>query len=131
MDHRNFFDRRANKRVEMENRWMNRNAVLAVVAGLMGGMLTRYIQPPSAFAQNPAPVVREIRAMSFTLVDSLDRPAGTFTVENTGPRGEVLRGPDGQVVPPLPGATRIVLRDARGRQIWSAGGTGMLPITER
>jgi hypothetical protein len=54
---------------------MNRplTVVLALGGGLLGGLLTRYIGPPSAFAQNQAPVAKEIRAQSFTLVDSSNR----------------------------------------------------------
>jgi hypothetical protein len=94
---------------------MNKNVILALLAGLLGGgLVTRYVAPPVAFAQNPAPVTREVRAQSFTLVDSLDHAAATFSVE---PRG--------------PGQARIVLHDSRGREIWSAGGSGMLPLTSR
>ena len=53
--------------------------VLALGGGLLGGLLTRYIGPPSAFAQNQASVTKEIRAQSFTLVDSSNRTIGTFT----------------------------------------------------
>ncbi len=57
------------------------NFVLPLVAGLLGGVLTRYIAPPAAFAQAPAPSPKEIRAQSFTLVDAGNRTAGTFSVE--------------------------------------------------
>ena len=51
----------------------------ALVAGLVGGLLTRYVVPPAAFAQDQAPITKEIRAQSFTLVDIFDRSIGTFT----------------------------------------------------
>lgn len=95
---------------------MHRNTVVALLAGLAGGMLTRYIAPPPVFAQNPTLVPKEIRAESFTFVDSSDRPAGTLTVE---------KGPN------RIGSSQIVLRDPRGRVIWSAGGSGFLPLSER
>jgi hypothetical protein len=94
---------------------------LALFAGLLGGLITRYIAPPAAFAQNQAPVTKEIRAQSFTLVDSSDRVVGVFTAEPTA-RGANLY---------LGGPVRIVLRDAHGREIWSAGGSGIRPASER
>jgi hypothetical protein len=101
---------------------MNKNVVLALIAGLLGGMLTRYVAAPSAYAQNQvppptAPVSQEIRSQSFTLVDQSNRIAGTFSV-----------APDsrGRLAPP-----RIVLRDVTGREIWSAGGSGFQPLTAR
>ena len=94
---------------------------LALAAGFVGALLTRYIAPPAAFAQNQAPVAKEIRAQSFTLVDSSDHVAGTFTVE------PVNRVPSpNQVLP-----QRIVLRDSNGREIWSAGGNAIRPVSER
>ena len=99
---------------------MNKNTVLALAAGLFGGLLTHYIAPPVAFAQNQAPPTpisvtpMEIRARSFTLVDQTDRPAGTFSVE----RDRLNR-------------VRIVLRDFNGREIWAAGGSGMQPLSLR
>ncbi len=60
---------------------MNNKLVIAfaLVAGLVGGLLARYLAPPSAFAQNQAPVTKELRAQSFTLVDSSNRTVGTFS----------------------------------------------------
>ncbi|MEO8127374.1 MAG: hypothetical protein ABI822_09800 [Bryobacteraceae bacterium] len=81
----------------------------AIAAGIVGGMITRYIGPPSAFAQTPAPVTNEIRAQSFALVDDMNQTVGTFKVVDGGManRDEV----------------RIVLRDSTGKEIWSAGGS--------
>ena len=108
---------------------MNRtfNVALALAAGLLGGLLTHYIAPSAAFAQvqappspvpgvpNNRPITKEIRAQSFTLVDQADHTVGTFTVE---PDLRVRRA-------------RIVLRDSNGREIWSAGGSAILPLNER
>lgn len=113
---------------------------LALLAGLAGGMLTRFIAPTPVFAQAPvqilpapapsaptaSPVARDIRAESFTLVDQYDNVVGTFTAEPTGP----VR------ITPRYGATpqvqrspmRIVLRDAWGHEIWSAGGSTIRPL---
>ena len=65
---------------------MNNKVViaLALIAGLTGGLLARYVAPQAAFAQNQAPVMQEIRAQSFTLVDSSNRVVGTFTSDADG-----------------------------------------------
>ena len=94
---------------------------LALVAGLVGGLLTRYIVPPVALAQNQAPITKEIRAQSFTLVDPSDHTVGTFTYE-PAPRSFAIR----PTTPP-----RIVLRDSGGRELWSAGGTGIHRLSEK
>ena len=57
----------------------------ALFAGLLGGLLTRYIAPPVAFAQDQASITKELRAQSFTLVDSSDHAIGTFTAEPLSP----------------------------------------------
>ena len=87
--------------------------MIALASGLLGGLASRYIAPQVAFAQSQAPVTNEVRAQSFALVDASNRTMGKFTVE-TQPIG--------------PSPARIVLRDAAGREIWSAGGTGMMPL---
>ena len=88
---------------------------LAFIAGVSGGLLSRYIAPPAAFAQNQQRPEAEIRARSFVLVDPADRPVGTFTTETSG-----MRNPAGY---------RVILRDPSGRIIWGAGGTGIHPAT--
>ena len=93
---------------------------LALLAGFMGGVLTHYIAPPVALAQNQALTTKEIRAQSFTLVDPSDHTVGTFTYE---------AGPAAFVRPKTP--PRIVLRDSGGRELWSAGGTAVRPLSER
>ena len=98
---------------------------LALLAGLAGGMLTRFIAPPSVFAQAPA-VTREVRAQSFTLVDPFDNVAGTFTAESTG-TNFILPG-DGSGPRMQRAPMRIVLRDAHGHEIWSAGGSAIRPL---
>lgn len=101
---------------------------LALLAGLAGGMLTRFIAPTPVFAQapvqilpapapappaTPTPVTKDIRAESFTLLDENDRVAGTFTAE---PVSAFHR-------------SRIVLRDSYGHEIWSAGGSAIRPLS--
>ena len=111
---------------------MNNNLVVALAlgAGLAGGLLSRYVGPPSAFAQNQSSITKEIRAESFTLVDSMNRPVGTFTSAPAGP--PMPPPPPG--VAPLPESgprTRIVLRDSNSREIWSApANTRMVPLSQ-
>jgi hypothetical protein len=115
---------------------MNKTLTLALGlgAGLLGGMLTRYIAPPAAHAQDQAVVSKEVRAQSFTLVDQFNHTAGTFDYEPlSGPRAipENLF-PGGRGVPDRVRPGRIVLRDSNGREIWSAGGNARIqPVTER
>ena len=91
---------------------------LALVAGSVGGLLTHYIAPPVALAQNQAPITKEIRAQSFTLVDPSDHTVGTFSYEPA---------PDPRPMTP----PRIVLRDSVGRELWSAGGSGIRRLSEK
>ncbi|MBZ5675665.1 MAG: hypothetical protein LAP61_15600 [Acidobacteriia bacterium] len=108
--------------------------VYALVAGLVGGLLTRYVAPPAAFAQNQTPVIKEIRAQSFTLVDSSNRIVGTFTSDADGPPAPPP-APGSITPPPLRrspvGRSRIVLRDSDGREIWSAGEAQIRPLSQR
>lgn len=98
------------------------NPVLALAAGLLGGLVSRYIGLPVAFAQNQAPITKEIRAQRFTLVDSAGRVLGTFVPESTLRLAEGVGGP-------LP--SRILLLDLNGREIWSAGGSPFRTPSER
>jgi hypothetical protein len=91
------------------------NLALALAAGLLGGLLSRYIAPPTAFAQNQAPVTKEIRAQSFVLVDPAGRTIATFE-----PDPGLVRLSRLDAAQPLTG--RILLLDSVGREIWSAGG---------
>ena len=112
---------------------------LALAAGLAGGMLNRFIATPAAHAQtlqqpptagaSVVPWNAEVRAQSFVLVDSANRTIGTFT-SDPPPSTRSPTMPNGSVVT-IPRPTRIVLRDQSGREIWSAGGTGIHPASER
>ena len=118
---------------------MNNKLVIAiaVVAGLVGGLLSRYAAPPSAFAQNQATVTKEVRAQSFTLVDPSDRTIGTFTAEPdvSGIQPFFQPGPSPRLNTPQQRPTvfptRIVLRDSNGREIWSAGGSSIRQLSQR
>jgi hypothetical protein len=103
--------------------------VVALTAGLLGGLLTRYIAPPVAFAQDKPAVTKQVRAQSLTLVDASDRALGTFTAEPIS--NIVTINPRGASPQTFIGPTRIVLRDANGNEIWSAGGGARLrPLLE-
>ena len=108
---------------------MNRNTLLSLIAGLAGGLLVHYAAPPTAFAQDQTPVTKEVRAQSFTLVDSANHTLGTFTAEPaTGfgaPQGTSIPGQKIRI------PARIVLRDSGGKEIWTAGGSSMLPLSTR
>ncbi len=93
--------------------------VPAIAAGFLGGIVTRYVAPPAAFAQTQAPATKEVRAESFALVDSSDHTVATFTVESGAGSASNSH------------SRRVVLRDAHGHTIWSAGGSGIQPVTER
>ena len=58
------------------------NITLALAAGLLGGLLSRYLAPTPAFAQTQtqAPVAREIRAQSFILVNKRRQAPGTHRI---------------------------------------------------
>jgi hypothetical protein len=103
------------------------SVALALIAGILGSLLTRYVAPPAAFAQTQAPITKEIRAESFTLVDPSDRAVGTFTSEPAVPPAWTQSGPN--AVPKR--SMLIVLRDANGREIWSAGATSIRPLSQR
>jgi len=87
---------------------MNRklNLSLALAAGLLGGVLSRYVTPLPVQAQ-ASPPSKELRAQSFVLVDDKNDIVGTFTASTTGPK---------------PGQNQtVVLLDRNDKEIWRAG----------
>jgi hypothetical protein len=105
-----------------ENRPMNQklNLTLAFAAGSAGALLTRYVLPTPVFAQTQPPVVQEIRARSFILVDGQDRVTGKF-----------MYVPDQGLPSKAPPRGRIVLLNPAGQEIWSVGGNSFRPLNER
>ena len=86
---------------------MNRklNLSLALAAGLLGGVLSRYVTLLPVQAQAGPP--KELRAQSFVLVDDKNNVVGTFTASTT---------------PPKPGQNQtVVLLDRNDKEIWRAG----------
>ncbi|MGD1094332.1 MAG: hypothetical protein ABSB35_20380 [Bryobacteraceae bacterium] len=70
-----------------ETRHMNRTVTLtslALAAGLLGGLLSRYIDPAGVFAQAPTPALRKIRAQSFVLVNAQGVPLGLIGIDPQG-----------------------------------------------
>lgn len=88
------------------------NVVLSLGAGLFGGVLSHYAwtQPVQAQARIPAP--KEIRAQSFVLVNDKDQVEGVFSFEAS-----------------KSGRPTVTLFDSKGREIWSAGGDPLRPLT--
>jgi len=76
--------------------------LLALLAGLSGGIVSHYLLPERG--QTAVPNV--VAAQRFVLVDSSGNPAGFFAVGT----------PSGRQ------GTGIVLYDAQGREIWHASG---------
>jgi hypothetical protein len=94
------------------------NIALALVAGLVGGLISRYIAPPAVMAQNQPPSANEMRAQSFVIVDANGKTVATFAFGRTTNAGHPSAG------------GIVVLRDADGHEIWSAGGTQFRTLTE-
>jgi len=84
------------------------SVLLALFAGLLGGIFSNYLTPQRA--QDAVPNV--VAAQRFVLVDSAGNPAGFFAVGT----------PSGQK------GTAIVLYDAQGREIWHASDS-VRPLT--
>lgn len=79
------------------------NVLLALVAGIAGGALSRYIAPAPVLAQTQP---REIRAQSFVFVDDHNHVVAMFE-----PSPPSLRDTN----------PSIVLLDRNGKEIWRAG----------
>jgi hypothetical protein len=97
---------------------VNNNATIALAlgAGIVGGMLTRYISPPAVSAQTQPP--HEMRAQSFVLVDPADHVVGTFTSQVIG-NARLALNPDGSVRGDVALPRRVILRDSAGHIVWS------------
>lgn len=102
------------------------NPLLALAAGLIGGLASRYVTPFAVQAQAPpqvAPVPvpippqpaapAEIKAQSFTLVDRNGNTVATFEPLVSGP----LNRGDG-----------VVLLDRNGRELWRATTSLVRPV---
>lgn len=98
---------------------MNRmTLVVALAAGLAGGVLSRYISPAPVLAQQGASA--EVRAQRFVLVYPNGTVAGTFTTTPQTVNGLALG------LEPT-----IRLLDAKGHEIWRVGGNPARPLAMR
>jgi len=102
---------------------MNRmTIVVALTAGLVGGVLSRYVSPAPVLAQQaqaPGPAPVELRAQRFALVNPDGSVVATFVVDQPKlPEGLQPNGPGGLIFAP----PYIRLLDRSGKEIWSAGG---------
>ena len=88
---------------------MNRkvNLPLALAAGLIGGVLSRYVAPFPVQAQAGPP--KEIRAQNFVVVDDKNNVVGTFTASPPTVPGKPIQN------------QTVVLRDRNDKEIWRAG----------
>ena len=81
---------------------MNRklNLILALAAGVLGGLTSRYVVPTPVHAQAQTTAPKEIRAQSFVLVNEQGTSLGLFGFD-------------------LKGVPIIKFVDERGSTIWS------------
>ena len=88
---------------------MNRtmHITLALAAGLVGGLLSRYLTPTPVFAQTQNSAPREVRAQSFLLVNKQGLSLGRMGFDSDG-------------------HPNITLIDEDGRTIWSTKATALL-----
>lgn len=83
------------------------NLTLALAAGLLGGVLSRYLAPLPVLAQTgPA---KEIRAQSFVLIDGNNNVVGTFTASPLAAPGKPIQN------------QTVILLDRNDKEIWRAG----------
>ena len=63
---------------------------VALAAGFLGGALSRYLVPPTIYAQAQAPPLKEIRAQQYILENDAGVPKGIFGFDNGIPAIEVI-----------------------------------------
>ena len=88
------------------------NIGLSIAAGLLGGIFSHYVWTQPVQAQNQLPAPKEVRAQSFVVVNEKGELQGVLTF------GE-----------PKNGRTSVKLFDSNGREIFSAGGSPMRPLS--
>jgi hypothetical protein len=88
------------------------NIGLSIAAGLLGGIFSHYVWTQPVQAQNQTPAPKEVRAQSFVVVNEKNEIQGVLTF------GE-----------PKNGRTSVKLFDSNGREIFSAGGSPMRPLS--
>ena len=91
---------------------MNRFVTIAVAltAGMLGGLASRYLSPAVVYAQVPSQAPKELRAQSFVLVNAQGVPLGVMGID---PQGWPM----------------ITLKNETGTTIWSTR-VGTRALTE-
>ena len=82
--------------------------LIALAAGFLGGLCSRYALPPSVSAAPPAP--REIRAQRVIITDQTGNAIATFEPAFSGAPAVTWKS-----IAPV-----VVLVDRSGREIWQA-----------
>jgi hypothetical protein len=92
---------------------------MSLFSGLLGGLVSHYAFPVTAFAQPPAPPPMEVRAQNFVLVDGQNRVVGTITSSNRS------------IIQPRQEPTVVIL-DREQHEVWRAtGGVSIRPLSDR
>jgi hypothetical protein len=92
---------------------MNKTTIgVTLLAGLAGGVISRYISPAPVLAQQAQASPMELRAQRFVLINPDGSVAGTFAVERPKPTDIPF--------PFTPSSIRLL--DSSGKEIWRAGG---------
>jgi hypothetical protein len=77
---------------------INFTLALALTAGFLGGLASRYWSPTPAYAQAPSTPPAEVRAQKFVLVDENGIARGVFGFESNGsPVIEISNGNNGHI----------------------------------
>ena len=88
------------------------NLGLSIAAGLLGGVFSHYVWTQPVQAQNQVPAPKELRAQSFVVVNDKGEIQGVLTFGE--PKGD---------------RTGIKLYDGKGREIFTAGGDQLRPLS--
>jgi hypothetical protein len=82
---------------------MNKQTIaIAIAAGLLGGVASHFLAPQLVHAESQTVAPKEVRAERFVLVNEKGQVLGTLCEDA--------------------GRPALTLFDARGQEIWSAGG---------
>ena len=88
------------------------NLGLSIAAGLLGGVFSHYVWTQPVQAQNQAPAPKELRAQSFVVVNDRGEIQAVLTFGK-----------------PKDDRTTVKLYDSKGREIFTAGGDQLRPLS--
>lgn len=74
------------------------NFGLSLAAGLLGGILSHYIAPQSAWSQSQTVPPKEVNAQRFVLMNDKGAPFGVFGFDKNGNAGITLFDQSGKVI---------------------------------